>query len=417
MTTLDVGEKEDVGSFRDRARSWLAEVLPEFGGTDEGLVSAQGGEDGRRRAATGRALQRALWEGGFAGITFPIEYGGLGLSVAHRDAFHQEVRSAGPDAISLFNLIGPLWGLSIGLIAPTMLEFATEEQRRTYIPEMLRGDKLWVQMLSEPSGGSDLAADRPGRRAMLDALSAVPFLLGHGLVDPDMVVGGDLTFGPGKVVGGITRYGLRFYYDLAEFLRDKWDFGGRYYTKGHAFDFSATTQLLESLSAREKASMACPALPTCGLALAESERALPGISAQIDAILARTGATRVDIIAHSAGSVSSRYYIKNLGGDTKVDAWVSLAGPNHGTDDANNCSFTPCVELRLGPAFLAALNSGDETPGSVRYATWWSPCDETINPDSSVLLAGASNHQTSCLAHFNLLIDPLVFAQVKSWIE
>jgi len=141
------------------------------------------------------------------------------------------------------------------------------------------------------------------------------------------------------------------------------------------------------------------------------------IRSQVDAILARTGATKVDIIAHSAGSVSSRYYIKNLGGDTKVDAWVSLAGPNHGTDDANNCSFTPCVELRLGSAFLAALNSGDETPGPVRYATWWSPCDETINPDSSVLLAGASNNQTSCLAHFNLLIDPLVFAQVRSWID
>ncbi len=141
------------------------------------------------------------------------------------------------------------------------------------------------------------------------------------------------------------------------------------------------------------------------------------IRSQVDAILARTGATKVDIIAHSAGSVSSRYYIKNLGGDSKVDAWVSLAGPNHGTDDANNCSFTPCVELRLGSAFLAALNSGDETPGFVRYATWWSPCDETINPDNSVLLAGASNHQTSCLAHFDLLIDPLVYAQVRSWIE
>ena len=141
------------------------------------------------------------------------------------------------------------------------------------------------------------------------------------------------------------------------------------------------------------------------------------IRSQVNAILTRTGATKVDIIAHSAGSVSSRYYIKNLGGDTKVDAWVSLAGPNHGTDDANNCSFTPCLELRVGSDFLAALNSGDETPGSVRYATWWSPCDETIIPNSSVLLAGATNNETSCLAHFAFLIAPLVFAQVQAWIE
>jgi len=138
---------------------------------------------------------------------------------------------------------------------------------------------------------------------------------------------------------------------------------------------------------------------------------------QVNKILARTGATKVDIITHSAGAVSSRYYIKNLGGDSKVDAWVSLGGPNHGTDTADNCSFTPCVEIRLGSPFLATLNSGDETPGVIRYATWWSSCDETINPDSSVLLAGAANHQSACLAHFNFLIDPVVYSQVRDWID
>jgi triacylglycerol esterase/lipase EstA (alpha/beta hydrolase family) len=138
---------------------------------------------------------------------------------------------------------------------------------------------------------------------------------------------------------------------------------------------------------------------------------------QVNAILARTGAARVDIITHSAGAVSSRYYIKNLGGDSKVDAWVSLAGPNHGTDTADNCSFTPCLEIRLGSTFLATLNAGDETPGLVRYATWWSACDETINPDNSVLLAGAVNHEAACLAHFNFLIDPVVYQQVRDWID
>lgn len=138
---------------------------------------------------------------------------------------------------------------------------------------------------------------------------------------------------------------------------------------------------------------------------------------QVNAILARTGAAKVDIITHSAGAVSSRYYIKNLGGDSKVDAWVSLAGPNHGTNTADNCTFAPCLEIRLGSPFLATLNSGDETPGLVRYATWWSSCDETINPDSSVPLSGATNHETACLAHFNFLIDPLVYQQVRDWID
>jgi triacylglycerol lipase len=140
------------------------------------------------------------------------------------------------------------------------------------------------------------------------------------------------------------------------------------------------------------------------------------IRGQVDQILATTGAKKVDIIAHSAGSVSSRYYLKNLAGDSKVDAWVSLGGPNHGTDTALNCSFTPCLEIRIGSAFLAALNARDETPGFPRYATWWSPCDDTINPDESVLLSGATNHQSACIAHQQFLEDPVIYQQVHDWI-
>jgi triacylglycerol lipase len=141
------------------------------------------------------------------------------------------------------------------------------------------------------------------------------------------------------------------------------------------------------------------------------------IRQQIDLILSGTHASKVDIIAHSAGSVSSRYYLKNLGGLSKVDAWVSLAGPNHGTDAALNCSFTPCLEIRIGSPFLADLNEGDETPGSIRYATWWSPCDETINPNTSVLLAGATNHQSACLAHGQFLTDEIIYQQARDWIK
>ncbi|MDP9177110.1 MAG: triacylglycerol lipase [Gemmatimonadota bacterium] len=141
------------------------------------------------------------------------------------------------------------------------------------------------------------------------------------------------------------------------------------------------------------------------------------IRQQVDKILSETQATKVDIIAHSAGSVSSRYYMKNLAGTAKVDAWVSLAGPNHGTDTALNCNFTPCLEIRIGSQFLADLNAGDETPGLVRYATWWSPCDETINPDTSVPLAGATNNQSGCIAHGQFLTDGVIYQQVRDWID
>ncbi len=140
---------------------------------------------------------------------------------------------------------------------------------------------------------------------------------------------------------------------------------------------------------------------------------------QVDKIIQTTGATKVDIIAFSMGSVSSRYYLKNLGGSAKVDSWFSLAGPNHGTDEVENqaCSFTPCREIVPGSAFLTALNATDETPGLVRYATFRSPCDETINPDASVILSGATNTQVSCISHLQMLTDDEVYRQVKSFVE
>lgn len=140
---------------------------------------------------------------------------------------------------------------------------------------------------------------------------------------------------------------------------------------------------------------------------------------QVDKIITTTGATKVDIIAFSMGSISSRYYLKNLGGAGKIDAWVSLAGPNHGTTDVENqdCQTTPCKEIIPGSSFLGALNAIDETPGLVRYATWRSPCDETIIPGESVILLGATNSVTSCIAHIDFLTDATVYAQVRDFID
>jgi len=137
---------------------------------------------------------------------------------------------------------------------------------------------------------------------------------------------------------------------------------------------------------------------------------------KVDEIRAQTGWTSIDIIGHSMGSLSSRYYLRNLGGQSKVDAWVSLAGANHGTSTARFCGAVSCREMRVGSSFLAGLNAGDETPGVVRYRTWWSPCDSTINPDSSVSLTGATNTKTACLGHSALLSNSTVFGQVKTFV-
>ncbi len=141
------------------------------------------------------------------------------------------------------------------------------------------------------------------------------------------------------------------------------------------------------------------------------------LKTKVDEIRAQTGWATIDIISHSMGSMSSRYYLKNLGGQTQVDAWVSLAGANHGTTTARFCPQTSCKEMRPKSSFLAALNSGDETPGAVRYRTWWSACDTTINPDSSVSLIGAINTKTACISHSAMLTNDTVFSQVELFID
>ena len=141
------------------------------------------------------------------------------------------------------------------------------------------------------------------------------------------------------------------------------------------------------------------------------------VKPRVETLLKNTGAAKVDIIAHSMGSLNSRWYIKFLGGEATVDDWVSIGGPNHGTETANFCFSTACTEMRVGSKFLGELNAGDETPGSVNYGTWWSPCDEIINPDSSVALSGATNTKTACISHLGLLSDETTYTQVREFVK
>jgi triacylglycerol lipase len=142
------------------------------------------------------------------------------------------------------------------------------------------------------------------------------------------------------------------------------------------------------------------------------------LSVKVAEILTATGASKVDIITHSMGALSARYYIKNLGGDTRVDEFVSLGGPNHGTNTAILCGQVSCIEMRPNSSFLNALNRKDETPGRViRYATWRSPCDQVINPQSSTSLSGATNTQTACIQHSDLHQDATVYSMVRDWVR
>src|SRR6202022_2223565 len=104
------------------------------------------------RSERAKMLQRKLYDGGFAGICYPKEYGGQGLSRDHQKAFSEE--TVGYEMPQLFNVP------TLSIIAPTILDYGTEEQKQEHLRGIIRGDNLWVQFLSEPSGGSDPAGVR-----------------------------------------------------------------------------------------------------------------------------------------------------------------------------------------------------------------------------------------------------------------
>jgi alkylation response protein AidB-like acyl-CoA dehydrogenase len=136
---------ETVAEFRSRARAWLAENLPPQE-PDRAALLERDGEASWQRA---RELQKTLYDGGFAGICFPREYGGLGLGYEYKKAFDAE--SVGYETPLMLNVP------SFAICCATILDMGSEEQKRTHIRAALRGDEVLVQLLSEPSGGSDLA--------------------------------------------------------------------------------------------------------------------------------------------------------------------------------------------------------------------------------------------------------------------
>ncbi|MFF3111250.1 esterase/lipase family protein [Kitasatospora sp. NPDC057904] len=138
------------------------------------------------------------------------------------------------------------------------------------------------------------------------------------------------------------------------------------------------------------------------------------LSAYVDQVLQKTGAARVDIVAHSLGSLPSRWYVEFGDGARTVAHWISLAGPNHGTGLAWLCAAWDqgCRDMTPGSYVVTNLNRDDETPGRVHYWTFWSPCDEQILPNASTPLNGATNTETSCLKHNDFLTDPAVIDAV-----
>ncbi|MGT0250589.1 esterase/lipase family protein [Burkholderia pyrrocinia] len=139
----------------------------------------------------------------------------------------------------------------------------------------------------------------------------------------------------------------------------------------------------------------------------------------VDNVLHQTGATQVNVVAHSLGSLPTRWYIKYGVGIGTVRNWVSLAGPNHGTGIAWLCALWDqgCRDMTPGSYVIKHLNDKIEAPDPIHYWTFWSNCDEQINPTESTMLTGATNIQIECLRHNDFLTNPTVSTKVRAILK
>jgi triacylglycerol lipase len=141
------------------------------------------------------------------------------------------------------------------------------------------------------------------------------------------------------------------------------------------------------------------------------------LAGAVDALRARTGARKVDIVSHSMGAISARYYLEELGGADSVDALVTLGGVNDGTIWGYGCYvFESCKEMVPGSDLLGRLDRDASTLAATRLGAWWSPCDTAIVPVSNAQLVDARNTETRCLGHSDLKSDPTVFKQVLAFL-
>jgi alkylation response protein AidB-like acyl-CoA dehydrogenase len=150
---MDFAYTPEEEAFRQELRTWLEEHLP-----PEWKRGWRPPEGSAEEAAFLRQWQRTLYEGGWAGVSWPKEYGGRGATLIEQVIYQEEMARA--DAPRQLNTIG------IGMVGPTLIAIGTEEQKRRYVPKILNGDEVWCQGYSEPNAGSDLASLRT--RAVLE---------------------------------------------------------------------------------------------------------------------------------------------------------------------------------------------------------------------------------------------------------
>lgn len=144
MSRLENAAQDDA-AFRQELRGWLASAYARFARDWPGGATP-------RDLDFRRAWEDTLCANGWSGLGWPKAYGGQDLPLSRQAVFHEEhARCGAPLGV---NLIGH------GILAPTLLHFGTESQKRRFLPGILANREVWCQGYSEPAAGSDLASVR-----------------------------------------------------------------------------------------------------------------------------------------------------------------------------------------------------------------------------------------------------------------
>lgn len=131
-------------------------------------------------------------------------------------------------------------------------------------------------------------------------------------------------------------------------------------------------------------------LPDAGLG--DINDAAAALADHVASVRASTGASRVDLVGHSQGGLVARSFVKSFGGAAQVDSLITLGTPSHGTAVANIVGvlgpvcFTACQQMTIGSSYLADLNAGDDSIGSVAYTNIATIYDELVVPYTSAFL-------------------------------
>jgi alkylation response protein AidB-like acyl-CoA dehydrogenase len=141
---VDFRDTPQEAEFRADLRKWLQENVPADGAFDP---SKPRGDEG-----VSREWSRKLYEAGYAGLTWPKEFGGAGAPYTHQAIFLEEsARAETPEHIGVIGL---------GMAGPTIIAHGTDEQKSRHLSKILSGEEVWCQGFSEPGSGSDLASLR-----------------------------------------------------------------------------------------------------------------------------------------------------------------------------------------------------------------------------------------------------------------